>query len=78
MVDRLGRQGLFDAARQHGVGRVSKSANSVVASAYIISQNTSLIVRIVKIFGCPHVNMAIETICFVVATRHPYFDEAVA
>lgn len=73
----LGGKVVFDAARQQGVGRVSKSANSVAASAYTISQNTSSIMGIVKIFGCPHVNMAIEIICFV-CYKASVLDEAVA
>ncbi|RSL52150.1 hypothetical protein CEP54_011057 [Fusarium duplospermum] len=63
----LGGKVDFDAAHEHGVGRASKRANSLAASAYTILQDMSPMVEIVKNFGSPYGSMAIGTICFVFA-----------
>ncbi|RSL74137.1 hypothetical protein CEP53_000477 [Fusarium sp. AF-6] len=63
----LGGKVAFDAAHEHGVGRASKRANSLAASAYTILQDMSPMVEIVKNFGSPYGSMAIGTICFVFA-----------
>ncbi|KAI5460479.1 hypothetical protein BGZ63DRAFT_247756 [Mariannaea sp. PMI_226] len=63
----MGGKITFDANHEHGVGRVSKRANSLSASAYFFLQDMSPMVEIVKNLGAPYGNMAIGTICFVFA-----------
>ena len=55
----------FDKRHEQGIGRATKNAANIAASAHDIVQNFSPLVDMIKDFGAPYGSMALGTICFV-------------